>query len=401
MNIPKKAILQKGQGKTRKLAKLEYIYERESRYFAQVGESVKDLALKEIQNLGGEKARPVFRGIWFEADKSTFYKIVYLSRLVSRVLVPLVEFDCKDKDALYKGARTIRWEEFLTPKKTFSITANVSESQITHSNFAGLRVKDAIADYFRDRTNRRPSVNTEAPWIMINVHVHRDQAAISIDAGSGPLHKRGYRESRVSAPMQETVAAAIIALSGWNGEEPLLDPMCGSGTLLCEALMHYSRIPAQVFREQFGFERLPDFDAREWEAVKAVANEAIRPLPRGLIRGSDIAEPSVEATRTNLMGLHHGGQIDVDLADFKQLNPVEGAVIVTNPPYGIRMGKDQNMKLFYNDLGRFLKEQCKGCTAYVYFGDPGFIKHLPLAPSWKKNLEIGGLDGKLVKYQLY
>jgi len=401
LNIPKKAILQKGQGKNRKLAKLEYIYERESRYFAQVAESVKDLALQEIRNLGGKKARPVFRGIWFEADRSTFYKIVYLSRLVSRVLVPLAEFDCTDKDALYKGARTIRWEEFLTPKKTFSVTANVSESQITHSNFAGLRVKDAIADYFRDRTNRRPSVNTQTPWIMINVHVHKDRATISIDAGTGPLHKRGYREARVSAPMQETVAAAVIALSGWQGKEPLLDPMCGSGTLLCEALMHYSRIPAQVFREQFGFERLPDFDVREWEAVKTAANEAIRPLPRGLVRGSDIAESSVEAARTNLMGLHHGGRIDVDLTDFRQLEPVENAVIVTNPPYGIRMGKDLNMKEFYKDLGRFLKEQCKGCTAYVYFGDPGFIKHVPLAPSWKKNLEIGGLDGKLVKYQLY
>ena len=401
MNILKKAILQKGQGKTRKLAKLEYIYERESRYFAQVAESVKDLALKEIQALGGKNTRRVFRGIWFEADKSTFYKIVYLSRLASRVLIPLVEFECKDKDALYKGARTIRWEEFLTPKKTFSIAANVSESQITHSNFAGLRVKDAIADYFRDRTNRRPSVNTEAPWIMINVHVHKDRAAIAIDASSGPLHKRGYREARVSAPMQETVAAAIIALSGWHGEKPLLDPMCGSGTLLCEALMNYSRIPAQVFREQFGFERLPDFDAREWEAVKAAANEDIRPLPKGLIRGSDIAESSVEATKINLMGLHHGGQIDVELADFKQLDPVEDAVIITNPPYGIRMGKDQDMKLFYKNLGLFLKEQCKGCTAYVYFGDQGFIKHVPLAPSWKKNLAIGGLDGKLVKYQLY
>jgi putative N6-adenine-specific DNA methylase len=122
--------------------------------------------------------------------------------------------------------------------------------------------------------------------------------------------------------MQETVAAAIIALSGWHGEEPLLDPMCGSGTLLCEALMHYSRIPAQVFREEFGFERLPDFNAREWEAVKALADKAIRPLPRGLIRGSDIDETAVEATRTNLMGLHHGGEIDVDLSDFRQLDPV-------------------------------------------------------------------------------
>jgi putative N6-adenine-specific DNA methylase len=401
LNIPKKAILQKGQGRTRKLAKLKYIYERESRYFAQVAESVKNPALKEIQDLGGKNTQRVFRGIWFEADKSTFYKIVYLSRLVSRVLVPLVEFECKDKDALYKGARTIRWEEFLTPKKTFSIAANVSESQITHSNFAGLRVKDAIADYFRDRTNRRPSVNTQAPWIMINVHVHKDRASISIDAGSGPLHKRGYREARVSAPMQETVAAGIIALSGWHGEAPLLDPMCGSGTLLCEALMHYSRIPAQIFREQFGFERLPDFNARKWEAVKAAADEAIRPLPRGLIRGSDIDEASVEATRTNLMGLHHGGKIDVDLSDFRQLKPVENSVIISNPPYGIRMGKAQNMKLFYNALGRFLKEQCKSCTAYIYFGDPSFIKHLPLAPSWKRDLEIGGLDGKLVKYQLY
>nr|WP_320016215.1 class I SAM-dependent RNA methyltransferase [uncultured Desulfobacter sp.] len=401
MNIPKKAILQKGRGRIRKLAKLKYIYERESRYFAQVAESVKNLALKEIQELGGKNTQRVFRGIWFEADKSTFYKIVYLSRLVSRVLVPLVEFECKDKDEMYKGAKTIRWEEFLTPKKTFSISANVSESQITHSNFAGLRVKDAIADYFRDRTNRRPSVNTQAPWIMINVHVHKDRATISIDAGLGPLHKRGYREARVSAPMQETVAAAIIALSGWHGEEPLLDPMCGSGTLLCEALMHYSRIPAQIFREQFGFERLPDFNAREWEAVKAAADEAIRPLPRGLIRGSDIAEPSVEATKINLMGLHHGGEIDVNLSDFRQLSTVENTVIISNPPYGIRMGKDQNMKQFYNDFGRFLKEQCKSCTAYIYFGDPGFIKHVPLAPSWKKNLEIGGLDGKLVKYQLY
>ena len=229
MNIPKRAILQKGQGRTRKLAKLKYIYERESRYFAQVAESVKTLALKEIQDLGGKNAQPVFRGIWFEADKSTFYNIVYLSRLASRVLVPLAEFECKDKDDLYKGAKTIRWEEFLTPKKTFSIASNVSESEITHSNFAGLRVKDAIADYFRDRTNRRPSVNTQDPWIMINVHVHKNRATISIDAGAGPLHKRGYREDRVSAPMQETVAAAIIALSDWHGEKTCLIPCADQG----------------------------------------------------------------------------------------------------------------------------------------------------------------------------
>ncbi|WDP90498.1 MAG: class I SAM-dependent RNA methyltransferase [Desulfobacter sp.] len=401
MNIEKRAILQKGRGKTRKLAKLEYIYERESRYFAQVAESVKELALKELEELGATALKPVFRGIWFKADRAVFYKIVYQARLISRVLAPLAEFECKDKDELYKAAKKIRWEEFLTPKKTFSITANVSESEITHSNFAGLRVKDAIADYFRDRTNRRPSVNAEDPWITFNVHIHRDRATISVDVSGGPLHKRGYREASVSAPMQETVAAAVIRLSGWNGERPLYDPMCGSGTLLCEALMHYCRIPAQVFREKFGMERLPDFSAREWKRVKDAAEENIRPLPRDLIQGSDISEKSVEAVQTNLMGMHFGGDIPIWLSDFRELDPIEDAVIVTNPPYGIRMGKDLDMNQFYKDLGTFFKEKCRGCTAYVYFGDPKFIKKVPLAPSWKRPLKIGGLEGKLVKYDLY
>jgi putative N6-adenine-specific DNA methylase len=401
LNTDKRTILEKGRGKTRKLAKLAYIYEKQSRYFAQVAESVKEIAVRELEALGARELKPVFRGVWFRAEKKTIYTIVYQSRLVSRVLAPLVEFDCHDKDDLYKAARKIRWEEFLTPKKTFSISANVSESSITHSNFAGLRVKDAIADYFRDRTNRRPSVDAGNPWISFNVHLHQDKAGIAVDISGGPLHKRGYREARVSAPMQETVAAAIVALSEWDGSRPLVDPLCGSGTLLCEALMHYSRIPAQVFREQFGFERLPDFDAGIWEAVKKEGKAAMLPLPEGLIRGSDIDEAAVDASKTNLMGLHYGGNVEITLSDFKDLAPMEDTVIMTNPPYGIRMGKDQDMNRFYKDLGGFLKEKCKNCTAFVYFGEPKFIKKVPLAPAWKRPLKIGGLDGKLVKYDLY
>ncbi|MDD9302553.1 MAG: class I SAM-dependent RNA methyltransferase [Desulfobacter sp.] len=401
MNIQKRSILQKGRGKTRKLAKLEYIYERESRYFAQVAESVKDLAVAELKTLGARDLEPVFRGVWFKADKAGFYKITYQARLVSRILAPLAVFPCEDKDALYKAVKKIRWEEFLTPKKTFAVVANVAESQINHSNFAGLRVKDAIADYFRDRTNRRPSVDANNPWIIINIHIHKDRATLSVDASGGPLHKRGYREASVSAPMQETVAAAIIRLSQWDGSKPLYDPMCGSGTLLCEALMHYSRIPAQVFREGFGFERLPDFDAQVWDQVRSDANKNIRPLPQGLIRGSDIAPSSVDAVKTNLMGLHFGGDIPILLSDFKDLDPIENSVIVTNPPYGIRMGKEGEMNQFYKDLGIFLKDGCRGCSAFVYFGDTKYIKKVPLAPSWKRPLKIGGLDGKLVKYDLY
>jgi len=401
LNTEKRTILQKGRGKTRKLAKLAYIYEKESRYFAQVAESVKDLAAVELERLGAKNIKPVFRGVWFTAGKGQMYAIVYNARLLSRVLAPLVTFDCQDKDDLYRAAKTIRWEEFLTPKKTFAISANVSESAITHSNFAGLRVKDAIADYFRDRTNRRPSVDADHPWISFNVHIHKDTASISVDLSGGPLHKRGYREARVAAPMQETVAAAIVALSQWDGDRPLVDPMCGSGTLLCEALMHHCRIPAQVFRQTFGFQRLPDFDAGTWATVKDEANARVRPLASGLIRGSDISEHAVDAVKTNLMGLHYGGEVDISRLDFKDLAPVQGAVILTNPPYGIRLGKDQDMTRFYKDLGGFLKEKCKGCTAFVYFGEPKFIKKVPLAPAWKRPLKIGGLDGKLVKYDLF
>jgi len=397
----KKSILQKGKGKTRKQAKLEYLYEKELLYFAQVAESIKEIAVKELKELGAYDLKPVFRGIWFKASKKDFYRINYFSRLLSRILAPLVTFECHDKDDLYKAAKKIRWEEFLTLKKTFSITANVSESQITHSNFAGLRVKDAIADYFRDRTNKRPNVDAKDPYIIINLHIHKDLATLSIDASGGPLHKRGYREESVSAPMQETVAASIISLSEWDGKAPLYDPMCGSGTLLCEALMKYCRIPAQIFRTRFGFERLPDFDAGLWEQIKKDSQDNFRELKKGMIAGSDVSEYSVNAVKTNIMGLHFGSAITIEQKDFKDIEAIENSVIVTNPPYGIRMGKDTNLNRFYQSFGLFLKNRCKKSTAFVYFGEPRYIKKVPLSPSWKRPLKIGGLDGKLVKYELY
>ncbi len=397
----KKSILQKGCARTRKLAKLEYVYEKQSLYFAQVSETIKDLAAEELKELKAENIEPVFRGIWFCASKKDFYNITYQTRLCSRILAPLAVFDCPDKDILYKTAKKIYWEEFLTPSKTFSIISNVSNSNITHSNFAGLRVKDAIADYFRDRTNKRPNVDSVSPYVTFHLHIYQNKATLSVDASGGSLHKRGYREESVSAPMQETVAAAIIRLSGWNGQTPLYDPMCGSGTLLCEALMHFCRIPSQIFREEFGLQRLPDFDAALWRKIKDQALQEITPISQGLIAGSDKDEYAVTAARTNLMGLHHGNLVEISRHPFQELDPMEHTTIVTNPPYGIRMGNDQDMNLFYQELGQFLRNQCKGCTAYVYFGEPKFIKKVPLAPSWKKNLVIGDLDGKLVKYDIF
>ncbi|MCK5164728.1 MAG: class I SAM-dependent RNA methyltransferase, partial [Desulfobacula sp.] len=170
---------------------------------------------------------------------------------------------------------------------------------------------------------------------------------------------------------------------------------------LCEALMKYCRIPAQVFRTWFGFERLPDFDANLWEQIQKESRNNFKELKKDMIAGSDVSEHSVNAAKTNIMGLHFGSEIIIEQKDFQDIESMENTVIVTNPPYGIRMGKGTNLNEFYQNFGFFLKNRCKKSIAFVYFGEPRYIKKVPLSPSWKRPLKIGGLDGKLVKYELY
>ncbi len=378
-----------------------YQYQKDCCYYAQIAESLKEAGAKEIAELGAEDVRPDFSGIHFRADKSTLYRINYLTRLLSRCLAPLVSYACHDTDTLYQKAKQIEWEDFFAAGNTFAVSGNVSDSAISHSKYAALRLKDAVADYFKEKTGQRPNVSVRNPDILLNLHIRNDKAVISLDTSGGALHRRGYREETVAAPMQETVAAAIIRFSEWNGSVPLYDPLCGSGTLLCEALMRYSNIPAGVFRNRFGFEFLPDFDGPVWKQVKKEADGHIRELPKGLIAGSDVSAQAVSAARTNLLGLRYGNNVDVERADFRELPALEGHVIVTNPPYGLRLGGNENLELFYKNLGDFLKQKCKGSAAFVYLGERKYIKKIGLKASWKKPIKAGGLDGRLVKYEIY
>lgn len=201
--------------------------------------------------------------------------------------------------------------------------------------------------------------------------------------------------------MQETVAAAIIIYSGWHGEKPLIDPMCGSGTLLCEALMHYCRIPAGYLRNKFGFETLPDFERKIWQTVKQEADAWIRDLPEGLISGSDISSEAVAAARANAGCFHQAENILFSVSDYRKINNLTNTVIISNPPYGLRLGAESDMAKFMTELGDFLKKQCTGASAYLYFGNRELIKKVGLKSSWKKPLISGGLDGRLVMYSLY
>ncbi|KPA14798.1 rRNA (guanine-N(2)-)-methyltransferase [Candidatus Magnetomorum sp. HK-1] len=378
-----------------------YQYQKDCSYFAKVPDCLKDAGAEELTELGAEDVRPEFRGIHFRADKPSLYRINYLTRILSRCLAPLISFPCHDTDRLYQKAKQIKWENFFGEGNTFAVSGNVSDSAISHSKYASLRLKDAVADYFKEKTGQRPDVSVRNPDILLDLHIRNDKAVISLDTSCGALHRRGYREETVSAPMQETVAAAIIRLSEWSGSVPLYDPLCGSGTLLCEALMRYSNIPAGIFRNKFGFEFLPDFDSTVWEQIKKEADGYIRELPKNLIGGSDISSEAVRASRTNLMGLHFGNKVIVERADIRNLPSLEGHVIVTNPPYGIRMGGNENLEMFYKNLGDFLKQKCKDSTAYVYFGERKYIKKVGLKTSWKKPIKTGGLDGRLVKYELW
>ncbi len=378
-----------------------YEYQKNNRFFAQIADGIKELGSEELHELGAQKISTAYRGIYFDADKETLYRINYFTRLASRILAPLVWFYCHTTDQLYKKAKQINWSELIPQKNTFAIFSNVSNSKIRNSQYASLRLKDGIVDSFRESSGQRPDIDSRNPDIWLNLHIANDKATVSLDTSGGSLHKRGYRTDSVEAPMQETVAAAIVRYTEWDGSVPLYDPMCGSGTLLSEALMHYCRIPSGIFRNHFGFEFLPDYDNVLWTKVKKEFDRQIRKLPEGYIAGSDSSTKAIDIAKTNIRHLLHGGKIKLELLDFRKNIGLQNGVILTNPPYGIRMGKSQDLDLLYKELGDFLKQKCKGSTAYIYFGKREFIKKLGLKPSWKKPLESGGLDGRLAKYELF
>ena len=378
-----------------------FVYQKNNSYFAQVAENVEPLAERELAALGATQVNPVYRGVYFTATPEALYRIVYQTRLCTRVLAPLLHFDCHSTKYLYKTALTIPWVELFDREQTFVITATVSDSKITHSQYASLCLKDAIVDQFQEKFGGRPNVDKRNPDLVFNLHIHKNTAVISLDASGASLHRRGYRQETVEAPMQESLAATIIDLTEWDGERTLIDPMCGSGTLLCEGLMRYCRIPAAYLRESFGFMRLPDFEPETWQRVKSEADARIRVLPEGLITGSDAGKLAVRAARINLGQLPYGKEVVVRTSRFQDLEPISDSVIVSNPPYGVRLGAQEEAAALVGELGSFLKHKCTGSTAYLYFGDRELVKKIGLKPAWKKPLSNGGLDGVLAKYEMY
>jgi len=376
-------------------------YQKTGRFFAQCAGNSEEFAARELKEFGAKEIIPAYRGVWFVTDLEHLYRINYRARLITRVLATLISFDCHSEKYLYKIARELDWNEIMSPENTFAVFATVSNSNINHSHYSSLLLKDAIVDYFKDTKGTRPSVDTENPDIWINLHIEQNRARISLDTSGGSLHRRGYRVATIDAPMIETLAATMVRISDWNGDKPLWDPMCGSGTILAEALLHYCRIPSAFRRDNFGFEYLPDFDKTLWESIKKDSSRLARKLPPDLISGSDINTRACFSAMKNINTLPDGINVSVKNMDFRDHSGLENGVIITNPPFGVRMGDNDSVAKLYKDFGDFLKHKCKGSTAFVYIGNRELIPSLGLKPSAKTPLVNGNLDGRLVKLEMY
>ena len=377
----------------------EYI--KYSKYYAQAAGETEEICARELTELGATKVEAAYRGVSFCADTETMYRINYCSRLCIRILAPILTFDCHSPKYLTKTAMNVEWDKLLKINQTFSISASVGDSNITHSLYASQCLKDGIADWFNAKYGRRPNVDVDNPDVHFHLRIYRNRAIISLDTSGLALHKRGYRVSSVLAPMQETLAAAMVNLCDWDKKTPIWDPMCGSGTILAELLMLYCNIPAQYLRKNFGFETMPDFDNKIWQKVKQEEDAKIIELPSGLIYGSDKDSNALKSAQKNLAMLPGGQKVSLRVADFKEKENFENSVIITNPPYGVRMGEKDEAETLYRDFGNFLKKKANGTTAFIYIGDATMKKAFGLKPSFGKKLINGSLEGLFLRIESF
>ncbi len=369
-------------------------------FIAKTLYGLEEVLAGELRRLGGSDITVANRAVTFKGDRKLLYRVNYQSRTALSVLMQVAGFNIRSADDLYRNSLKIEWDRYFSADNTFSVVPVVNSELFNHTGFAGLRLKDAVADYFRKKTGRRPSVGQADPDVVINLHISHTTASVSLDSSGVPLFKRGYREKQSSAPVNEVLAAGMIFLSGWDGTVPLLDPMCGSGTIPVEAGMIACRIPPGKFRQSFGFMKWRDFDRDLFREVKAESDSQIKGSGV-MITGRDISETSVENSKTNVNRAGLAGVVTIEQADFaRAAPPFPGGYIFMNPPYGQRL-QPEDIESLYAMIGTSLKHNYPGYTAYIITSYPEASKKIGLRVKGKTILYNGALECKFLKYELY
>jgi putative N6-adenine-specific DNA methylase len=356
----------------------------------------------ELRAVGADSVAPDRGSVLFAGDLRTVYDVNLRLRTAMRVLVPLVRGEVRSRDDLYQLAASISWGEVIADGQTFAVEVVGRHRSFRNTNFAGQVVKDAAVDRLRDLRGRRPNVDREAPDIRVHLRlVEKGATTLSLDSSGEPLSHRGYRPRGGPAPLAESLAAGILLLAGYDGSEPLLDPMCGTGTFAVEAALIATRTPPGLHRE-FAFERWAVHDRLAFGEVQHDASHGHREAPQPIV-ARDRAERAIRATQRNLKAAWMERWVELEQRDALDLMLPwgSGGVIVANPPYGKRVGDVEKLFGLYRRFGNSLKKQATGATAWILAGEPRLAKVIGLRPSRRIPLFNGPIECRLLKFEMY
>ena len=369
-------------------------------FFAPCPKGLAGVLAEELAALGAERAEASEAGVAFRGAFDLVYAANLHSRIASRILWQVARFPYANENDIYERAKDVRWQDFFSAERTFKIETNAHRSPVKSLDFVTLRVKDAIADHFRDALGKRPSVSSRNPDVRVHVFLDAKSCTLYVDTTGEPLFKRGRRDHVGEAPLKKNLAAGILRMAGWRPGIALLDPMCGAGTFLSEAAeMSLAMAPGRS--RSFGFQNLERYNAAKWERLLEKARREEKPLAALPIYGSDLHGRSLEHARMNLRdsGLEEAVTLkQVNLLELRA--PAPTGLMVTNPPYGVRLGEKEKLAAFYPQLGDALKKRFPGWTAYILSGDPDLAKLIRLSASKRTVLYNGALECRLYEYRM-
>ena len=369
-------------------------------YFAICPRGLETLLQDELAALGATELKITHGGVHFAGDWAVCYRANLESRLATRILWHLVTAPYTREDDIYRLAVRQLWPNHFSVANTFRVVTTAIKCPLKSLDFVTLRVKDAVCDRFREDAGERPNIDTRYPDVSVHVFLTADRCTLYLDTSGQPLWQRGFRRASVDAPVKENLAAGILKLSGWQPDTPLVDPMCGSGTFLLEAVqMALDRAPG--LDRHFGFERLKKFDAALWTHIRNAALARVKNPAQLDIRGSDHDERAVRATRRNLEEAGFSQWVRVDTADLLELSaPAPAGTLVANPPYGERLGEQEALAAFYPQLGAALKRHWAGWNCFFFTADLRLPKLMRLKPSRKTPLYNGPLECRLFEIRM-
>lgn len=370
------------------------------RFFTTCPRGLELILAEELRRLGADKVHAVGGGVEFRGEFRLCYRVNQESRIASRVLWQVTSGEYCSEEDIYRIAYAPRWTDWFDAGRTLRVDVSATRSPLTSLNFVTLKIKDAVCDKIRKISGRRPSVDTRVPDIPIQGHLTEREFSLYLDTTGEPLFKRGQRVATGEAPLRENLAAGILQLAGWRPEIPLLDPMCGSGTILLEAASMALDIAPGLGRH-FAFEKFRNFDFRRWQDLIERCRLRRKPVTPQLIYGSDLSADALRAARANLSGARVASAVQLKRADVSAITaPAPAGILVSNPPYGVRLGEQQALAEFYPKLGDVLKKHFAGWNAYFLSADMRLPKLIRLAVSKRTPLFNGALECRLFEYKI-